>query len=727
MAVQLSEAEAELQRSNFPYGKRVRPMPDLRTFFNPNAVAVIGASKTPGKIGYAIVNNLLETGYPGTIYPINPKETEILGLPCYPSVAQVKQPIDMAVIAVPARLVVQAAEECGQAGVKFLVVITAGFKEVGPEGKERERQLLEVSRRYGMRVLGPNCVGAMDTHTPLDTSFAQGFPHQGNIAFISQSGAMVAAILDWSRSVGIGFSRFISLGNKADLDEADFIEISADDPNTKVILCYLEDVTNGERFLKVAREVSKKKPIVVLKSGVSQAGARAASSHTGALAGSDLAYDTAFKQCGVIRARSMSELFELGSAFASQPVPQGRRVVVVTNSGGPGIVATDAIEAKKLETAKLSKETLEALRQNLPAESAIYNPIDVLGDAKADRYQLALTQALKDPSVDSAIVLLCPTAVTDPVNTAQVVIEARKEFPDKPIFTAYMGGESLAEGEKILTDAGIPCYTFPETAVQAVAGMAAYAEARKRLEVEPVERPEGVDAKEIKALFYDVRRDRRVVLLGSEAAMLARIYGIPAAPIYLATTADEAQELAEKMGYPVVLKVASPKILHKTDVGGVKVGLKTPEEVHRGFEEIMESVHRLMPDSPVYGVEVQKMMPQGLELIIGMTRDVQFGPLMAFGLGGIYVNLLKDVSFRLANGLSRDEIQEMLKETKAYTLLRGYRGAKPYDINALVDVIARMARLALDYPEIAEMEINPIFAYEEGVSALDVKVTLSEL
>lgn len=697
----------------------------MHAFFSPGAVAVIGASKKPGKVGNVIVKNIIGSGYRGAIYPVNPKEEEIEGLPCYPSVRDAPGGVDLAVIAVPAPAVNQVAEECGQAGVKFLVVISAGFKETGAEGLAREKELVATVRRYGMRMLGPNCVGMMDTHTPINVSFGATFANRGEIAFISQSGAMLVAILDWSRETGLGFSKCISLGNKGDLSEADLIRYAAEDPTTRVIACYLEDVCNGEVFLQVASEAVRQKPVIILKAGASQAGARAASSHTGALAGSDLAYEVAFRQCGIIRARTMAELFDLAVAFARQPLPRGDRVALVTNAGGPGIVATDAVESKGLKMAQLGKRTLDALRRELPREASIYNPIDVLGDAGAERYAVALGRVLEDKSVDSVIVLVCPTALAQPEDTARVIIEAHRQHPGKPICSVYMGGESLAGGIRMLDEAGIPCYVFPEVAVNTIAGLVAYARAREQARDEAPPAFKGLDQERVRRTLEAVKKDSRLVLLGSEGAEIARAYGIPAAPTKLATRAEEAVAIAEELGYPVVLKVASPKIIHKTDIGGVKVGLASPAEVMAGFWAVMGNVQRYLPGVNVFGIEVQKMMPKGKELIIGMTRDVRFGPMMAFGLGGIYVNLLKDVSFRLARGLTRREAKRMITETRAYTLLRGYRGEEPADIEALVDIILRVARLVLDFPVITEMDINPVFVYKDGASALDIKITIS--
>lgn len=697
----------------------------LFTLLRPQSVAVVGASRTPGKIGNVLVKNVIESGYRGKIYPVNPAEKEIEGMKCHPDVRDVGAPVDLAVIAVPAPRTPEVVAACGQAGVKSLVIISAGFKEVGREGLLLEKEIVRLCREYGMRLVGPNCVGIIDTHTPLNASFSGTYPRRGEIAYISQSGAMLVAILDWARKSNLGFSKVISLGNKADLNEADFIDHAAADPQTKVILCYIEDVANGPQFLETACRAARQKPVIIYKSGTSQAGARAASSHTGALAGSDLAYETAFRQTGVIRARSMAELFDLAAAFVTQPVPAGDRVAVVTNAGGPGIITTDNIEKAGLKMARLSRETTGELRQKLPAAAAVYNPVDVLGDGGPERYKNALELVLADPGVDLGLVLVCPTAVTDDESIAHALIEARRRHREKPLFAVFMGGEFLARGRRLLEEAGIPCFTFPEPAVSAISGMVRFGRTKNLCAGEAPEQFPGLNKEAVKRIFEGARKDGRLVLLGSEAAEVATAYGIPAAPTRLAATPDDAAEKARELGFPVVMKVASPQIVHKTDVGGVVTNINTPEEARAAFIKISENVHRYFPQLVIHGVEVQKMMPKGDEVLIGLTRDIQFGPLIAFGLGGIYVNLLKDVSFRLAYRLARNEIQNMIAETKAYTLLRGYRGEKPKDINALVEIIARVARLAEDFPEITEMDINPLFAYPAGAIALDVKITIS--
>ncbi|NLA26835.1 MAG: acetate--CoA ligase [Firmicutes bacterium] len=703
-------------------------MSDLEFLFNPQEIAVVGASASPQKIGYSILNNLILSGYPGKIHPINPKEKEILGLPCHSSVGKVKGKIDLAVISVPASLCIQVARECGEAGVKGAIVITAGFKEVGGEGLKLERELQAVGKKYNMRLVGPNCVGLMDTHTPINASFAVGFPEKGTISFISQSGAMLVAILDWSFQAGLGFSRFVSLGNKADLSEIDFIESCTADPNTKVILVYAEDVTDGEKFVRVCSEAGRIKPIVILKSGTSTAGAQAASSHTGALAGSNRAYDTAFRQSGVLRAENMSELFDLGRAFSTQPLPGGNRVAIITNSGGPAIIATDAIEKSGLRMARFNKPTIDQLHDNLPAESNIYNPIDVLGDARVDRFRFALQMAFEDENVDSVMVILSPTAVAEPEETAKTIMEFKDKYPHKPVFAVYMGGKTLVESKGILLAGSVPTFTFPESAVRALEGMVRYAEFRRTQDEAPstLLLPPQVDKNTVKATFYDVIKDRRVLLLAHESSRVLDAYGIPVNCTYLTTTADEACRISQEIGFPVVLKVSSPRIAHKSDVGGVEIGLHNRREVEGAYKRIMERVSRYMPDAPIYGIEVQKMVDDGVELIIGMSRDIQFGPMIAFGLGGIYVNLLEDVSFRLAAALNnRKTIEEMIAETKAYTLLKGYRGQKPADMEAVIDAVYRTAQLVQDFDEITEMDINPLRVYNCGATGLDVKITIS--
>jgi acetyltransferase len=699
-------------------------MGELTSLFAPQSVAVIGASKTPGKIGHAVIANMVSSKFPGAIYPINPNEKEILGLPCYPDIASLTGKVEVAAIAVPPVATLAVAEECGKAGVKFLIVITAGFKEAGHAGLEREQQLVATCKKYGMRMVGPNCLGLMDTYTPYNASFSKDSPLKGQIAFLSQSGALCLAILDWSFAEGLGFTKFVSLGNKADLTEVDFIADAAEDEFSKVVLAYLEDIVDGTRFLDVVGAAARKAPVVILKAGVSQSGAQAASSHTGALAGSDRAYDLAFRQSGVIRAKTMEELFDLGVAFTTQPLPKGKKIAIVTNSGGPGIVTTDAIELSGLTMARFEQSTIEAMRPGLPVTANLYNPVDVIGDADVNKYMLAVETVIADPNTDALIGLLTPTAVMDIPELARRMVAVRKQYPDKPIVTSFIGGLNIVQAAKILGEGGIPNYTFPERAIAALRGLVEYSEAVKVPHFVGTTDAPGKQPDKVRAIFDEVRADGRKALLGSESAAVAKAYGIPVPVLRLAKSADEAVQFANEAGYPIVLKVASPQILHKTEVGGIKVGLKDAEAVRKGFTDIMASVTEKAPDARVYGIEVQYMLPSGRECIVGLSQDPTFGPMIMFGLGGIYVNLMQDVSFRLVTGLTRDEVQKMVEETKAYTLLKGYRGEAPEDVDGVVDTICEVAALVSDFPEIAELDINPLFVYQDSVIALDVKIAL---
>ncbi|HUS78635.1 MAG TPA: acetate--CoA ligase [Patescibacteria group bacterium] len=698
----------------------------LDALFNPKSVAIIGASRTPGKVGHVLTRNVLESGYPGDIIPINPNAEEILGLKAYPSVLDVPGEIDLAVVSIPADYVLGVADECGRKGVKALVVITAGFKETGHEGAVLERQLAEVGEKYGMRIQGPNCLGLINTSIPLNLSFAAAMPRRGRIGFISQSGALGTAVLDWVIQEGIGFHSFVSLGNKADLDEVDFIEAMGADDGIGVILLYLESIEKGRRFLETSAEVVKRKPIIVLKGGTSTAGARAAGSHTGALVGSFIAYKTAFEKTGIVMAESVEELFNYAIPFTEQPLPKGEGLAIVTNAGGPGILATDLSERLGIRLTNLSSEIRSRLMEKLPPAAATGNPVDVLGDAMADRYRYAVEEVLKDDRVNAVVVILTPQAMTESLETAKGIVDIHGRVVGKPIITVFMGGEMVRQASDYLRDNGIPCYDFPEKAIKTLSAMYEYA----RYMREPNHRTvtfKDVDPERVQAIVDSVTCDNRVVLLANEASEVMEAYGIKTTSNRLVQTAEDAIKVAEDLGYPVVLKIVSPEILHKTDIGGVALNLSSPEEVTKAFETIMNSVGRLMSEARIYGISVSRMVPSGREMIVGMSRDVQFGPLIMFGLGGIYVNFLKDVSFRLAP-LSEHEVETMMEETKAYTLLKGIRGEPPSDIEALRNTILRVGQLVWDFPQIVEMDLNPIFVYGEGEGciALDVKITLTK-
>ncbi|MEM1525655.1 MAG: acetate--CoA ligase family protein [Ignisphaera sp.] len=699
---------------------------ELELLFKPRSVAVVGASREPGKVGHSILKNIIDSGYSGRIYPINPKADSVLGLKAYKSLLEVPDPIDLAVVVVPAPSVPSVIEECGMKGVKFAVVISAGFKEVGGEGIEREKRLVETASKYGVRVVGPNCLGIIDMHTPMNASFGPLIDRKGSIAFVSQSGALLVAILDWSVKTGLGFSKIVSLGNKADLNEAEFLEYLGEDPETKVILLYLESIVNGRRFIEVASAVSRKKPIILLKGGITEAGAKAALSHTGAMAGGVTALKAALKKAGVILVPSLSELFDMAIAFSTQPMPLGSRVGIVTNAGGGGVVTSDTIIMKGLRLAALSLHTIEVLRSSLPPAAAIYNPVDVLGDAKADRYKIAIDALLKDPNVDSVVVILTPQAVTEPEKTAEAIIELSRKYPYKPMLAAFIGGERVEKAVKMLINNNIPVYDMPEKAVVALYGMNMYRESREYL-LKIAEHVElyNIDRRGALSIIEKARSEGRRVLLESEAKEIMRCYGVPVAPTILVKTEDEAVEAARGIGYPVVLKIASPDITHKTDVGGVVINVRSDEDVKEAFKTIIANVRRYAPQASIHGVVVQRMVPKGREVIIGATKDPVFGHIIMFGLGGIYTELFKDVSFKLTP-LSLYEAKEIIMETKAYTLLKGFRGEPSADIASIVNILLRVSKLVIDIPQIVEMDINPLFVYEEGAGsvAVDVKMVI---
>ena len=692
----------------------------LEAFFNPQSVAVIGASRAKEKLGHGVLANLIEYGYPGQIYPINPKADEILGLKCYPSVLDVPGPIDLAIVVIPAQFVAAVLEECGQKGVKGVVIISAGFREAGREGVKRERKIVDIAKRYKMRLVGPNCLGIIDTVCPLNASFAAGMPPKGTIAFMSQSGALCTAILDWALAAGIGFSHFVSLGNKADVAEVDLLEAWENDPHSNVILTYIEGLPAGRKFMEVARRVTRRIPVIAVKAGTTSAGSRAVSSHTGSLAGSERAYEAAFRQSGVLRAESIQHLFDYSLAFAYQPVLRGKRIAIVTNAGGPGVMATDALEREGLSLTSLSRDTIEFLRTHLPPAAHIYNPVDVLGDALADRYGLALEAVLKDKNVDGVIVILTPQVMTEIEETARLVGEIAARY-DKPVLGCFMGEAKVSAGIKILNEHKIPNYPFPERAVGAMRAMMDY---RRWLERPPLKVEEfEVDREKVKEIFAQVRAEGRVTIGDAEAREIMQAYGIPIPQSKLARTPEEAVEIAEEIGYPVVMKVASPDILHKTDIGGVKLNIASATDVRDAFDLLVYRATRFMPDAEIWGCLVQEMVKEAKEVIVGMNCDPQFGPLVMFGLGGIYVEALRDVSFRVAP-FSRQEAEEMIREIRSYELLKGVRGERPADIAAIVDCLLRVSQLATDFPEIVELDINPLMVKEAGGGAVAVDMRL---
>ena len=692
----------------------------LEKLFEPSSVAVIGASRTEGKVGRAVLDNLIES-YNGEILPINPKADEILGLQCYPTILDTPNAAELAVVVLPAVLVPDALEKCGLAGVNNVVVISAGFKEAGIEGAKLERKCTEIVNKYGMRMVGPNCLGIIDTGSGLNASFAASMAKKGNIAMMSQSGAICTSTLDWADARGVGFSKFISLGNKADLSENDFLLEMADDDNTSVIAAYLEGVKDGPKFMEIAREVSHKKPIVVVKSGRTAVGSRAVSSHTGTLAGSDEAYNAAFSQSGVMRADSVEEMLDYMRAFSSQPVPGGKNIAIVTNAGGLGILTADACHYAGLSLSSFDESTIDRLRGKLSPAANLYNPVDVLGDAPSDIYGYALETILADPNVDGIIVLTSPQAMTDVKNIAEVVAE-KAGSSQKPILCSFVGGTRIEEGEAILDLHQIPNYAFPERAVSSMAALCNYGVIKKRSDPE-IEQFD-VDRGAVSSILDKARSENRHTL-GLESFDILKAYGIPTVGTSNVKTLQEAIAACEEMGYPVVMKVLSADISHKTDVGGVRIGLENRDDVERAYHTMMSDVKRYMPNAVVSGVQIQKMVIGGKEVIIGMNRDVQFGPLLMFGLGGTYVEVLKDVSFSVAP-IGKDVCRKMISSIKTYPLLTGVRGENPSDLGSITDTLCRISQLVMDFPEILEFEINPLMVMPEGQGcvAMDIRLTL---
>ena len=680
----------------------------LERMFNPKVVAIIGATPKEGKVGNILLKNLKD--FKGKVYAVNPKYEEVLGFKCYPNVESIPDDVDLAVIAVPAKAVPEVLESCGRKGVKNVVVITAGFKEAG--NYALERQIAEICRRYGINMVGPNCLGIINTHNNLNATFGKVMPPKGNIAFLSQSGAFILAVLDWAKSNNVGFSKIVSLGNKAVLDESDFMRFLAEDDKTDVIMLYLEGVSDGKKFMDVAKEVSKVKPIVAVKSGRTEAGAKAASSHTGSLAGSFVAYRTAFRQSGVVEAESIEDLFDYTLILRRIRSISGG-IAIVTNSGGPGVIAADAVEEFGLNLAKFDKKTIDRLKSILPPIANVYNPVDVLGDADAERFGKALKIVEEDPNVGAIIAILTPTAQIDFVKASEFVASV-----DKPIVTCFMGGETVADAINLLKKHGIVNFLDPVKAVKSLNSVKKYELMKIKLEREVESIEIDVDTDNARKIV-EKYRDRRV--LTDKSFDILKSYGIPVPPYGVARTAEEALEIADEIGYPVAMKIVSPDILHKTDVGCVKLNVDREKVIPTFYELVKRAEDYLKAD--VEGVMVQKMMPAGREVIVGMKRDPQFGALIMFGMGGIYVEVFKDVSFRIAP-ISKSDAYEMIKEVKSYKILKGVRGEKPSDIDSLVDVLLRISKLSLDFEEIVEMDLNPIFVYEKGCCVVDAKIVL---
>ena len=719
----------------------------IEPLLRPRSIAVIGASRHRDAIGGAILHNLLEMGFQGPVYPVNPSADHIQSVAAYPDVASIPGPVDLAIVVVPAAKVLEVAEACGAKGIRALVVISAGFKETGPEGQKREQDLRAVVLRHGMRLVGPNCLGILNTDpaVSMNATFSPVQAPPGRVAFSSQSGALGLAILDHAKQLDLGISQFVSIGNKADVSGNDLIEFWEQDPGTDVILLYLESFGNPAKFTQIARRVARKKPIVAVKSGRTKSGARAASSHTGSLAGSDVAVDALFRQSGVIRTDTIEELFDTALLLAYQPVPTGNRVAILTNAGGPAIMAADACESNGLSLPSLESKTVKALRGFLAPEASVKNPVDMIASADAASYEQALRLLLADKNVDAVIVIFVPPLVTGAQEVARSILAAGAGSK-KPILSCFMGSHGVPESLRSLNEGHIPSYAFPEAAARTLARAVHYGVWRGT-PAGKVPTLSGINAARGRAVIdraLSTAPSTGVTAAGApgagaagsgegwlppeELAELMAAYGIRSAGARSAANRGEAAVVAKNVGFPVVLKVKSPDVIHKTDVGGVKLGIKTEEEAARAFDEIRASLAKAKPGARFEGVTVERMVAGGIETIVGMTRDPMFGPVVLFGLGGVAVELLHDVSVRVAPLTDRDA-DEMIRSIRGFPLLDGYRGAAPANISSLLDVLHRVSRLAIDMPEILELDLNPVLAFpgDTPCLALDARVKVGRV
>jgi acetate---CoA ligase (ADP-forming) len=701
----------------------------IQAFFNPRQIAVIGASRHRGTIGAELFNNILSTGFTGIVYPVNPTANAVGAVRAYASILEIPDEVDLAIIIVPADQVLDVVDQCGRKGVKGIVVISAGFKETGGEGTEREEAMLAKARNYGMRMLGPNCMGVLNTdpEVRLNATFSPVFPPQGNVALLSQSGALGLALLDYARDLNLGLSTFVSVGNKADVSGNDLIQYWEQDPATDVILLYLESFGNPRKFARLARRVSAKKPVLALKSGRTAAGSRAAMSHTGALASLDVGADALFRQAGVIRMDTLEQLFDVANLLSHQPLPAGRNVAIVTNSGGPAILAADACEAYGLRVPPLSEEVETALHSFLPAAAGLSNPIDLVASATPDDFGRALRILCEQDDIDAVILIYIAPLVSMPRDVAAKVHDVARGFRDKKAILSCFMSSGGSPAELADADYVIPSLAFPEATAIALSRAADYADWRRRPKgiVPKIDRlePEKGQAVVQRALAGD--KATSVWLSPDGCVDLLDAYGIRSAAVQIARTAEEAAQAAKAMGFPVAVKLASSTITHKTDVGGVVLGLESEEAVRGAFEQIRERLRAIDRLEAMEGVTVQEMVQGGVEVIVGLTQDPSFGPLIMFGLGGIQVELIKDVAFRI-HPLTDVDAKEIVRSVKAYPLLSGYRGSAPADVDALEQLLLRVSAMVEDIPEVAEMDLNPVKVLlpGEGCRVVDARILL---
>ena len=694
----------------------------LIPFFSPRGVVILGASASPEKLGYGVARNLVQSGYRGAIHFVSQRPGELFGHPLHTDLSQVPDPVDLAILILPPDAAPKTITDCGKRGIRAAIIMSSGFREVGAEGAALEQKCLSIARAQGVRLLGPNCIGTIDTHLPLDTSFLQPpLPAAGHIGFISHSGAFCAAMIDWSRRAGFGFSQIVSLGNQVDVNETDALAAIAEDEHTRVILLYLEDVADGRRFVDVARQVTRRKPVIALKVGRFESGQRAAASHTGALAASDIAFEAAFEKAGVLRASSAEQMFDWARALENCPLPSGRRVGVLTNAGGPGVIAADALEQSGLQLAPLAASTLEALSVQLPPAANTHNPVDMLASASPETYADCLKLLLADPNVDGLLVILPPPPMFKAEEVAEKILEAMESSGSpladsdavapsdskKPVVIALMGSTLIEGARAVFERARIPVYPFPERAALALAALV------KRAEILTTETQHG-DSKKYSPCL-------RVSVVTTSPEELLAAYGIETAPVKLARSVDEALSIANELGYPVVMKVASPDISHKSDVGGVTLNITDAGSLMLAYTQMISRVEAAKSGARIEGVHIQRQISDGQEVIAGAVRDPQFGPLMMFGSGGVEVEALKDVAFALAP-LNQTEAEKMIRKTWAGRKLKGFRHIAPADEESVIETLIKISQIIVEQESIAEIEINPLRVLRRGAVALDVRV-----
>ncbi len=702
---------------------------NLDKIFDSKSIAVVGASDKEGSVGYTLIKNLTELGYKGKVYPVNIRKKEILGFKAYQTVDQLPETVDLAIIATPAKTVPDVVEQCGKAGIIGIIIISAGFKEVGPEGKALEERILEIKKKYNLRIIGPNCLGIIRPSIHLNATFGTKMPKPGNIAFISQSGALCTAILDWAIHESIGFSNFVSVGSMIDVDFGDLIDYFGTDPKTRSILMYIEGITDARKFMSAAKHFARTKPVIVVKAGKFGESAKAASSHTGSLTGEDMTYDAAFKRAGIVRVEEIADLFNSAEVLGTQPLPRGPNLAIITNAGGPGVMATDALIARGGKLAKLNQKTMDTLNKILPPYWSKGNPVDILGDAKADRYKAVVEACLDDKNVDGLLIIYTPQGVANPAEIAKTIAKLRKSRGShKTILTSFMGHEEVEEANRILNENDIPTYSTPEQAVKTYMYMYQYKRNLELLYETPEELPvDSVPPKRpLMVIMRNAAREKREILTEMEAKQLLECFNIPIVKTLVAKTPDEAAISASQIGYPVVMKILSPQIIHKTDAGGVVLDINSQTELREAYDNIIQRAKEYNPKAEIHGVTVQPMIKKhGYEIILGAKTDSLFGPTILFGMGGVGVELFKDVATGLPP-LNQTLARRIMEETKVYQLLKGYRNAPPANLKLLEETMVRFSQMLVDFPQLKEVDINPLFINEKEAFALDARVVIDK-